>query len=127
MSVAAASDLRRELQHVEARVLGRHADELGQAAGVDARARGRSRTACAGRRGRAAHVMHGTWWCTNTRAPTANGAPGPAATTSPAGSWPSTTGARGSWYQAIRSLPHSPQARTRTTSSPGPATGSGRS
>ncbi len=23
-------------------------------------------------------VMHGTWWCTNTRAPTANGAPGPA-------------------------------------------------
>ena len=71
--------------------------------------------------------MQGTWWCTKTRAPSANGAPGPACTTSPAGSWPSTRGARGSWYQAIRSLPQSPQARTLTTSSPGPATGSGRS
>ena len=71
--------------------------------------------------------MQGTWWCTNTRSPTAKGAPGPASTTSPAGSCPSTTGARGSWYQAMRSLPQSPQARTRTTSSPGPATGSGRS
>ncbi len=71
--------------------------------------------------------MHGTWWCTKTRVPTATVAPAPASTTSPTGSWPSTTGARGSWYHDIRSLPQSPQARTRTTSSPGPATGSGRS
>ena len=53
------------------------------------------------------------------------GAPGPAAITSPAGSCPRTIGARGSWYQSMRSLPQRPQARTRTTSSPGPATGSG--
>lgn len=70
--------------------------------------------------------MHGTWWCTKTRSPGRNGAPSPAATTSPAGSCPSTTGARGSWYQAIRSLPQMPHARTRTTSSPGPGDGSGR-
>src|SRR5262245_17236030 len=72
-------------------------------------------------------AKHGTWWWTNTRRPGRTAAPAPAATTSPTGSWPSTTGARGSWYQLIRSLPQRPQARIRTTSSPGPATGSGRS
>lgn len=56
--------------------------------------------------------------------------PAPTDSTTPASSWPGTCGKvamSGSWpIQPCQSLRHSPVRTTRTTASPGPATGSGR-
>jgi 3-methyl-2-oxobutanoate hydroxymethyltransferase len=57
--------------------------------------------------------------------PGATAAPSPAATTSAAGSCPSAIGAFRTMYQAMVSLLHSPQARMRTRTSPGPGAASG--
>ena len=75
-------------------------------------------------------VPHGTWWCTKTRSPSAGSGAStasPAATTTPTGSCPSTSGARGSTYHVMRSLPQMPQARIATSTSPGPGSGTSRS
>ena len=52
------------------------------------------------------------------------GNPGADATTTPTGSCPRTSGARGSWYHSITSLPQIPHARISTSTSPSPGTGS---
>lgn len=77
------------------------------------------------------HTRHGTWWWTATRVPSARSQPAgrgsPSATTSPTSSCPSTTGALRDTYQSSRSLPQTPQASIRTTTSPGPGGGRVRS
>src|SRR5919202_4932614 len=52
--------------------------------------------------------------------------PGPRSATTPHGSWPVTNDDWPSWY-GRRSLPHMPEARMATTTSPGPGRGSGNS
>ena len=68
-----------------------------------------------------------TWTLSPTDQPPA---PSPTSATSPATSWPSTRGGlRLGWpeRQILASVPQAEQLRTRITSSPGPADGSGAS
>ena len=76
------------------------------------------------------HSPHGTWWCTKTRSPgdgSSASTGGPVPTTTPTGSCPSTSGARGSTYHCMRSEPQIPHARIATSTSPGPGSGTSRS
>ena len=78
------------------------------------------------------HSPHGAWWWIATRVP------GPIARSvrparprrrrapPPASSWPSTAGSLRATYQSVTSEPHTPQASTPQTTSPGPGSGVGR-
>ena len=56
-------------QHVERRVLGRHEDPLGEAAGMDARALERVAQRLVPAPAQLARRRTGTWWWTKTRSP----------------------------------------------------------
>ena len=56
-------------QQVARRVLGRHEDQLGEAAGMDAGALERVAQRLVAARGTARTSPHGTWWWTKTRSP----------------------------------------------------------
>src|SRR4051812_6097127 len=79
------------------------------------------------------HIRHSWQYSdgsTATRSPTATSfTSDPISTTTPANSWPGITGSVGanSPWRMCRSVPHSPQADTSTTTSRGPAFGSGTS
>ena len=108
--------------------LGRHAHALGEAARVQGRWPGSARTASRGRGGSA-----GTRRTARGGAPRRDRRPrrrrrsAPTAMTSPASSWPSTAGTLRATHASRTSEPHTPQASTRQTTSPGPARGSGAS
>ena len=89
-----------------------------------ARSRRTRRRAARGRPGSTRRRRTGTWWASATRRP-AGRAP---STTTPAISWPSTEPAGAPPGRSFStSLPHSPQARTRTRTPPGGAVGEGSS
>src|SRR5437870_5065852 len=75
------------------------------------------------------HDPSGMAAMTCTRSPTRHAStPVPTSTTSPATSCPMTRGRvmlACPWWKILTSVPHVPQARTRMTRSPGPASGSG--
>ena len=72
------------------------------------------------------HSPQGTWWVTKTRSPARKrSTPSPTASTSPATSWPRTSGAERARYHSMTSLPQIPLARTRRSISPGPMLGTG--
>jgi len=71
------------------------------------------------------HSPQGVWWWIATLVPGSGFVtPGPTARTVPTTSCPSTAGRRDAMYQSVTSEPHTPQARTSQTTSPGPGSGS---
>ena len=115
-----------QTQRVAGEVDRRDAEELGHAAGIELRLLpGRALHELAARTGAAAEarrVMVDEDAIARAEPPRT---PAPTATISPTGSWPKTSGAFLRMYQGTTSPEQMPQARARTSASPGPMAGTG--